>query len=564
MSATPYDAACLAKLLAAQTLNGELAGVSDRYRPLAERLNTVPGPDRQAFFDQAMAFSWSDEEAAALTRSIADVDPRAPVAHAAADDWGPILGAELPPVDPFPIDVYPASVAEFVRTTAHSIGCPVDFPGLFALTAAAGAIGRSVSLKLKDGYFARSAIYACVVGEPGDGKTAALNKAAGPIRHAEEALKADFKAEIERWKLACNPTGPPPKQKTPKPPKPRRRRLAVDDATIESLIVRMANNPRGLVMVRDELSGLFAGMNQYKGGKGNDRSVILKIWSGDAVQRDRVLQESDDSIDIPFPMMSIMGGTQPDMLDEMVDAKGRADGFVDRFLFSFPDPVPWSRWSKRGVPEDVEAEWKDVIGRLFARPMNFKDGRDVPHVAFFSSSGEEAWERLHNAHVAEVMSPGFQPSMVGPWAKFKEYAGRLALVLALLEHAADPAADPMVVPDVDERHVESAWKLVGYFKGNARRVFAALARGSVKSEGRAMQAVKAWIRSKPRTTFTASDVKDQRRWIEYDDLLPTLDRLCRLNFIRPVKGAKTGRPSKASFEVNPAVYNATPTSRTGA
>jgi hypothetical protein len=48
-------------------------------------------------------------------------------------------------------------------------------------------------------------------------------------------------------------------------------RILLDDCTTEAMAGVLEQNPRGLVMVRDELAALVCGMNQYKSGKGHDR-----------------------------------------------------------------------------------------------------------------------------------------------------------------------------------------------------------------------------------------------------------------------------------------------------
>ena len=110
------------------------------------------------------------------------------------------------------------------------------------------------------------------------------------------ALDAEHAQAIERWK-DDKPAQDGKKGKPPPPPKPRR--IDIDDATMEVLPLILADNPRGLVMIRDELSAFILGMNQFKGGKGNDRSNALKIWSGDAIVKDRVGHENNDADPLP-------------------------------------------------------------------------------------------------------------------------------------------------------------------------------------------------------------------------------------------------------------------------
>ncbi len=219
----------------------------------------------------------------------------------------------------------------------------------------------------------------------------------------------------------------------PVSPAPSRERIDIDDATMEVLPLILADNPRGLVMVRDELSALVLGLNQYKGGKGGTgRSNALKIWSGDKIVKDRVNHENGIPIRCPHPMLTIVGGLTPDMLGELADPRGRADGFIDRFLLAYPDPLPVADWSGRGIPEDVADDWRSLIARLWMRELDVKDGRSMPHVAYFTPEGEARWEERYNAHSAEMNDPGFPPSLRGPWGKLREYAGRLTLILTLM------------------------------------------------------------------------------------------------------------------------------------
>ena len=121
---------------------------------------------------------------------------------------------------------------------------------------------------------------------------------AGAVRAIDDQLAAEHAQAIEQWKAdadVCTQNGSKPKP----PPKPRR--IDIDDATMEVLPIILADNPRGLIMIRDELSAFILGLNQYKGGKGNDRSNVLKIWSGDRIIKDRVGHENNEPIRCAHP-----------------------------------------------------------------------------------------------------------------------------------------------------------------------------------------------------------------------------------------------------------------------
>ena len=116
------------------------------------------------------------------------------------NDWPALRLDALPPVEPFPVDVLPDPAARLVIEGADAIGCPRDFLGVPMLAVAAGTIGRSVSLLMKDGYFASATVFAGCIGPPSDGKTPALKAVAGAVRAIDDKLAAEHAQAMEQWK----------------------------------------------------------------------------------------------------------------------------------------------------------------------------------------------------------------------------------------------------------------------------------------------------------------------------------------------------------------------------
>jgi hypothetical protein len=347
--------------LTGYALDGETTTVSARFQPLAERLNGLDLTERDATWQTFLAACEDSDE---IIMALSAVNPEGPPPDVDADaptsaDWPPLRFSELPSADPFPMDVLPEAAARLVEEGAHAIGCPPDFLGVPVLALAAGTIGRSVALRLKDDYFANASLFAGCVGPPSDGKTPALKMVAAAVRQIDQQLEAEYLQAIEQWQEEAARKGPDG-SKTKPPPRPKPRRIDIDDFTMETIPLLLAESPRGLVVIKDELSALLLGMNQFKGGKGNDRSNLLKIWAGDAIKKDRVNHENNVPIRCPHPMLTIVGGMTPDMLGSMLDPKGRADGFIDRFILTYPDPLPVPPWSERGVCEETAEAWSSL------------------------------------------------------------------------------------------------------------------------------------------------------------------------------------------------------------
>ncbi len=305
VSPAPYDAWVFAKARAGHPINGEARRVSGTHRELARRLAEADVEDRDRAWDAHLS-TLSEAEAGAWIEAVAAVNPDGPAPE--DDGWGQPLAFKLPPVEPFPLDVYPAAAVRLIRQGATSIGCPADFLALPVLAVAGAALGRSASLRLKSGYFASASIYAVCVGLPGDGKSPAVSAIASPMRSLDEAHfaawkeeKAAFEIQHAQYESASKAAGrgrpkrgkedEPVELDPVKPVPPVPRRAVVGDSTIESLNATMGQNPRGLLQVLDEVSSLVTSMNQYRGGKGSDRQWYLSTWSGQPTPL-KVVQQS--------------------------------------------------------------------------------------------------------------------------------------------------------------------------------------------------------------------------------------------------------------------------------
>ncbi len=355
------------------------------------------------------------------------------------------------------------------------------------------------------------------MGLPGDGKSPAVSVVAGPMRRIDQASFDEWEAERIRYQVVSEEYQQATKAgkskdseglATPlkKPTPPVIKRAVVGDITIESMDGIMEQNPRGLLQVLDEASSLMTSMNQYRGGKGSDRQWYMSTWSGEPRTVDRKGNAENIPIRVPHPFLGIVGGIVPDMVGSFCDERGRHDGFIDRFLFTYPDPVPKSGWREEGIPDDAVVEWSKIITRLHTAPMSV-GSPGVPQVVHFSPDGRTAWGEIIDAHHAEQRTAGFPASLSGPWAKLEQYAGRLVLVLHMLELAADSSRDMSTIPEVSCDTVRNAALLLSYLKSHTRRVHEAMkarARGEEGSDE--VQTILNWIFRRQSKSFARRDL----------------------------------------------------------
>jgi hypothetical protein len=191
----------------------------------------------------------------------------------------------LSPVPRFPLNSLPATLKRYVEEAAAAVVCPPEFVAAPALAAAGAAIGNSYILEVKKGWEENTTIYVVVVADPGSKKSPASSKAYDPAREKHADHKREYEcamdmywAERAQWevdKKEAREVGEP----VPNPPQePTMRRTVVSDATIEALVLRLEENPRGVLCAHDELSGWVKSLDQYKqGGRGSERQQWLSM-----------------------------------------------------------------------------------------------------------------------------------------------------------------------------------------------------------------------------------------------------------------------------------------------
>ncbi len=196
-------------------------------------------------------------------------------------------------------------------------------------------------------------LYVATVGRSGQKKTP-LEKLL--VRRPAQELKREMAAvntrAMETWREQCKGC----KTKDERPPKPVAIYLQVQDYTGEAFVQQLQElDKRGLsvLVLRDELSGLFGAMNAYRSGRGSDEQQLLELFDGQAYTSLRV-SAGDRSYD--RCQVSIYGAIQPGVLRELIKG-GDPSGKWARFLFS---PLPENTVP---LPTDISAEGVAAVNR---------------------------------------------------------------------------------------------------------------------------------------------------------------------------------------------------------
>jgi hypothetical protein len=250
------------------------------------------------------------------------------------------------------------------------------------------------------------------------------------------------------------------------PEEPVARRFRANDATVEKLGDILSKSSDGVLVWRDELTGLLASWERE--GHEGDRAFYFEGWGGLAsFAIDRI---GRGSLLVKRLCLSVFGGIQPDLLGKYlcgIAAGSDNDGRIQRFqVLVYPDPVAWEwrdRYPVRGAREAV----RDVFLRLAsfdpvqdgAAPAD--DFAKVPHFSFDDAAQELfiEWSNfLHRDLVAK------EPDVL-----LRQHFGKyekLFCAVALILHLAEGSLGPVGAASASRA---GAW--VQYLAGHARRVY---------------------------------------------------------------------------------------------
>jgi hypothetical protein len=401
-------------------------------------------------------------------------------------------------VAPFPLDCLPPPIQQFATEAAAALQCPVDYVGLCCLTVASASVGNSRRIEIRPGYEEGCRIYGAIVGESGDGKSPAREAACEPIVKLQRAFCAQFieartqyQADLEQYELAKKASSkggnnsPPPT----KPEKPTLGHAFVESFTVEALSKIMTRQPRGMLLIRDELTGWVTSMNQYRSGKGDDREFFLSVWSGAAVKVDRVSDDAEPRI-VFNPFLSILGSIPPRQLPVLDAGNSGEDGFLHRILFVYPKPVVNKHWDWAGLSSQTSKLWSDAISKLFQLDMvQDEHGQPSPRVLKLSPEARPVWSGWYDQHAAEAEQDDFDHMLKCFWPKCVAYAARLALIL----HSLRAACGEDVGDEIDAESLRRAITLVRYFQSHSRAVYSQL---GLHRKSLPVQKAIVWIRHK--------------------------------------------------------------------
>ncbi len=378
------------------------------------------------------------------------------------------------PFTPFPVESLPLGVREFVEEGARAIDCDPSFLAVPALAVLGAAIGNSRTIELKSSWQEPAVIWAAIVARSGTRKSPALDLATEPLEEMqakwvyEHDLKyglyeddlAKYQQDLKKWergKLS---------EKPKEPTEPTQNRCILKDVTTESMIEKLAENPRGLLVSVDELSGWFGSFDAYSSKNGKDAPIWLQVFGARRLTSDR--KTGKKMITVPLAFCGVVGGIQPAILRKAANGSGDNEnlenGLLSRLLFCSP-PIRPKRWSEDVIHEETQERYHAIVEDLLQIPLeeNIR-GEPKPVSIPLDPHARSSWITFYDQHAFKQAEAG--DTYAASLSKLEAYAARLALVCHLARAVQGEASEAAI----DRESILSGIELAKWFAKESARV----------------------------------------------------------------------------------------------
>lgn len=359
----------------------------------------------------------------------------------AKDKWDSIISLDERELLPFPIDVFPDSIKNYVLEVSEATQTPVDMAGVIALSVLALSMQRKYEIEGKHDWIEPLNIYAMVVAEPSERKSAVINQMIKVIHsfemnyneaHSLEREKSEIEFQnliAKRNKLVKDVEKGKATQteldevitKINGFKRIHKLVLTVDDATPEVLATKLKEQNESLSIFSSE-GGIFDIISGAY-SKIVNIDILLKSYSGDFVRVDRIGRES---ISLKKPKLTILLMVQPRVLENILNNPiftGR--GLNARFLYSIPkSKVGTRKLTTIEIEAKTKADFYELINSILNEDATFTDTITL---------SDDAYKELENYHDSFELRLKNDLKYISAWAG--KLVGNILRISGLLTRA---------------------------------------------------------------------------------------------------------------------------------
>lgn len=457
---------------------------------------------------------------------------------------------------------------EWLADVSERLQCPLDYAAISALTAAASIIGNRVRIRPKkfDPWLVVPNLWGAIVGAPGVMKTPAVNEGLIFFREIAEKERIRFENSLKATEFEKEFSEAKKKEIAKKMARanliekqelrsefdsmqvqtPTEKRLWTTDVTVEKLGELLNENPDGILILRDELTGWFRMLDRT--GHEQDRAFYLEAWNGEGTFIfDRI---GRGKTHVKNLTVSILGTIQPAMIEPYLRGSIEGygdDGLTQRFqLLVYPETPKNYRYVDRPPAGRVTA--RESFKRLYEmtpseiEAKRLTDDADAHYFLQFDEEAQDFFQSWLTELETDLRSGTFDVSIESHLSKYRSLLPSLALIFHLL----DRVNGQTISDAVKLKYVKLASAWCNYLQKHAEKLYAMVLLSEFDCAREILKHIKA---GNITNGFTARDIygKHWKNLKKPEDTKRGLEILSDYCYLFPVTINEGHRPKTVYF-----------------
>lgn len=367
----------------------------------------------------------------------------------------------------FPLDIFPREFQKYILDCVETLDSNADFMGSSLIWALSLMCGNSYKIRVKQGWVESPIIWVAIVGDRGIGKSHSITNILYPLEKENTQSITRYNKDLEEYNK-YEQLSKEEKLRVEEVKKPSKQQFIINDSTIEALIQLHQENKNSIGLFKDELAGWMKDFNKYR--EGSDMETWISSFNGKMIILNRVRSESNAFLAHPF--IPVIGGIQPDILQNFYTEDNLNSGFLDRLLLSFPKTDKIPPYNRNQIPADAFTWYENSIRVLF-RNIKYaieldENNNVIPTIFEWSEEADSEWERIFNKISNMENSDKNSEYLKSMLPKQKIYVPRFALLIHIFRMACDLESKEELL--ISKESVLAAEKLSDYYIFMAQKV----------------------------------------------------------------------------------------------
>ncbi len=351
----------------------------------------------------------------------------------------------------FPLQVFPEKLQRIVKETKSKKQFPIDFTGTSIMFALSVAMGNSFEYNALN-YSGKASFWFANVGGSGVNKTSPMSFALNPIEKRNESLYNKYRDEASNYEANLRLSKDDQDDSLSKPVL---RKHLLTDFTPETLAFVHQNNPKGLGVHADELKSWFGNFNRYNSG------AVTESWLSGWSQQSHSIDRKNENIYFSNPFVSVCGGIQPSVLQDLTKNGNANNGFLHRILFTYPTDVIPEYPSLEGIDYNAYVDYERIINHLLDTPYS-----ETPQT-LHPDPDAKAKLYAYKCELIDLQRDANDEMNASQNSKLQIYLFRFALLFEGMFFACGESE----MKSISLRAVEASIATIEYFKNSGERVY---------------------------------------------------------------------------------------------